>query len=98
MAVAASPSSASLEPTKITTRIARPSITTVQDQRRPSAYSDEDVTPARAIRRQRGLMYSLSAIANDGRCERAGVERGDTIEVTIGGVRTLCNTVAGASR
>ena len=63
MAVAGPPSSASLESTKNTTRNCMPPlITTVQDPRRPSAYS-EDVTPAHAIRQQRGLsMFSLPAI------------------------------------
>jgi len=81
MAVAAPSSSASLEPTKITTRIARPSITTVQDRRRPFAYS-EDVMLARAILQQRRLsMNSLPAIVKYVRFQR----------VTIHGVGTLRN-------
>ena len=81
MAVAAPPSSASLEPTKITTRTAPLSITTVQDPRRPFAYS-EDVTPARVIRQQRRLsMNSLPAIVKYVRFQR----------VTIHGVGTLRN-------
>src|SRR5262249_18560609 len=52
-----------------------PPITTIQDARRPSAYS-EDVSPARAIRQQRGRsMYSPPAIVKYVRFERAGVER-----------------------
>ena len=89
MAVAAPPSSASLEPTKITTRIARPRRSQpFKTPRRPFAYS-EDVTPARAIRWQRRLsMNSLSAIVKYVRFQR----------VTIGRVGTLRNTVAGPSR
>jgi len=65
-----------------------PSITTVQDPRRPFAYS-EDVTPARAILWQRRLsMNYLPAIV-----KYVGFQR-----VTIRRVGTLRNTVAGASR
>jgi hypothetical protein len=89
MAVAAPRSSASLEPTKITPRIARPRRSQpFKTHDGPSAYS-EDVTPARAIRRPRGLsMYPIPAIVN-----YVGFER-----VTIRRVGTLRNTVAGASR
>jgi hypothetical protein len=45
MAVAAPLSSASLEPTKITTRLHAPSITTVQDPRWPFAYSEAKTAP-----------------------------------------------------
>ena len=79
MAVAAPPSSASLEPTKITTRLHAPSITTVQDPRRPSAYTGDVIVTGTPGTTQR-------------------VDRGDTIEVTIGGRGMLRHTVAEAAR
>lgn len=79
MAVAGPPSSASLELTKSKLELHAPPITTVQDPRRPSAYTGDVIFTGTPGKTQR-------------------VDRGDTIEVTIGGVGTLRNTVAGASR
>ena len=89
MAVAAPPSSAFLESTKSTTRIAR--------SRRSQLFKTHDgYLPtvkmsrrrARSSSKRRLSMNSLPAIVKYGRFQR----------VTIRGVGTLRNTVAGASR